>query len=78
MEHPGSCSANGPTCPCRPAITAEILALPRFGVGRQMQNTKYYLDVPELFAWTFLVIILSVIIESLVKYLLKKAGKRYD
>lgn len=59
-------------------ITAEILALPRFGVGRQMQNTKYYLDVPELFAWTFLVIILSVIIESLVKYLLKKAGKRYD
>ena len=59
-------------------ITAEILALPKFGIGRQMQNTKYYLDVPELFAWTFLVIILSVAIESLLKYLLKKAGERYD
>lgn len=59
-------------------ITAEILALPKFGIGRQMQNTKYYLDVPELFAWTFLVIILSVGIETLLKYLLKKAGKRYD
>lgn len=59
-------------------ITAEILALPRYGIGRQMQNTKYYLDVADLFAWTLLVIILSVIVESIVKYLLKKAGSRYD
>jgi NitT/TauT family transport system permease protein len=59
-------------------ITAEILALPVFGIGRQMQSDKTYLDIPGLFAWTILVIILSVAFESLLKLVLGKAGKRYD
>lgn len=59
-------------------ITAEILALPPFGIGRQMQNDKTYLDVPGLFAWTILVIVLSVSVESLLRLILRKAGNRYD
>lgn len=59
-------------------ITAEILALPKFGIGRQMQNNKIYLDIPELFAWTLLVILFSVLIETILKTLLRKAGQRYD
>ncbi len=59
-------------------ITAEILSLPRFGIGREMQSIKSYMETSELFAWTFLVIGLSVIIEKLFKTILKKAGQRYD
>lgn len=59
-------------------ITAEILALPKVGIGRQMHNNKIYLETPELFAWTLIVILFSVIIESALRLLLKKAGQRYD
>ena len=59
-------------------ITAEILALPKLGIGRQMQFHKIHIEIPELFAWTLLVIILSVALEYAFRYLLKKAGQRYD
>lgn len=59
-------------------ITAEILALPKFGIGRQMQFHKIHVEIPELFAWTLLVILLSVILENALKFALRKAGKRYD
>ena len=59
-------------------ITAEILALPKLGIGRQMQFHKIHIEIPELFAWTLLVIILSVILEFSFRFLLKKAGQRYD
>ena len=59
-------------------ITAEILALPKFGIGRQMQFHKIHIEIPELFAWTLLVIILSVILESFLKFILRKARQKYD
>ena len=59
-------------------ITAEILALPKLGIGKQMHNDKVYLETPELFAWTLIVILLSVLIETGIRTLLKKAGERYD
>ena len=59
-------------------ITAEILALPKLGIGSQMQFHKIHVEIPELFAWTLLVILLSVILENALKFALRKAGKRYD
>ena len=59
-------------------ITAEILALPKLGIGNQMYLDKVYLDSADLFAWTLLVIVFSVTIESLIGYFLKKAGRRRD
>lgn len=57
-------------------VTAEILALPRFGIGNQMYLDKLYLDYADLFAWTVLVILLSVLLESAFRFLLKTAKKR--
>ncbi len=59
-------------------ITAEILALPKLGIGRQMQFHKIHIEIPELFAWTLLVIILSVALEYAFRFVLKKAGRKYD
>lgn len=59
-------------------ITAEILALPKFGIGNQMFQDKLYLDYADLFAWTLLVILFSVLIELLLNRLLQKAGWKHD
>ena len=59
-------------------ITAEILALPKFGIGNQMFQDKLYLDYADLFAWTLLVILFSVLIEFLLNRLLQKAGWKHD
>jgi NitT/TauT family transport system permease protein len=59
-------------------ITAEILALPKIGIGRQMQNDKLYLDIAELFAWTILVIIFSVAVEAILRIIVRTVRKHYD
>ena len=59
-------------------ITAEILSFPKRGVGREMYNSKYYLDIADLFAWTIIVIIFSVLIEELFRFIIKAVRKRYD
>ena len=44
-------------------IAAEVLALPKKAIGKQLFDSKSYLETTELFAWTVAVIILSLIIE---------------
>ena len=54
-------------------ISAEVLATPENAIGRELYFSKTYLETPSLFAWTLVVIILSIIIEKLFIALLSKA-----
>lgn len=47
------------------AIAAEIICLPKAAIGRQIYNSRIYLETADLFAWTIAVIILSIAIEKL-------------
>lgn len=58
------------------AIAAEVIALPRASIGREIYNAKIYLETADLFAWTIAVIVLSVIIEKLTMRVLGLLGKR--
>lgn len=49
-------------------IAAEVLCLPKLSIGRQLYESKIYLEMSDLFAWTTLVIILSVIMEALIRF----------
>lgn len=51
-------------------VAAEALCLPKKAIGTQLYNSKLYLDIPSLFAWTGIVIILSLIIEYAARRLL--------
>ncbi len=51
-------------------IAAEVLCLPKRSIGREIYGGKLYLLTDELFAWTFVVVIISVLIEQLALYLL--------
>jgi NitT/TauT family transport system permease protein len=59
-------------------IAAEVLLQPLISIGKQIFESKYMLETADLFAWTVVVIILSVIIELILVALFGKAAKRYS
>lgn len=48
-------------------VAAEVLCLPRQAIGTQIYNSKLYLEVPDLFAWTLTVVLLSIVLEKLLR-----------
>lgn len=48
-------------------IAAEIIGLSRNSIGNQLYQAKIYLLTPELFAWTFVIVLLSIGWEQLFK-----------
>lgn len=45
-------------------IAAEVLTVPALSIGKLLMEAKLYLEVPDLFAWTLVVILCSLIIEK--------------
>ena len=56
-------------------VAAEAICLPALALGSQIYYAKLYLESPELFAWTAVVIALSYGLEKLVARLLRSARK---
>ncbi len=50
---------------------AEVLSLPRYSIGGYLYDSKVYLEIPDLFAWTVIIISLSYIFETALKKLFK-------
>lgn len=59
------------------AVAAETLVVSPHSIGRHLFDTKITLETPELFAWTLVVIILSLAIEALTSLAFRKLGKRF-
>lgn len=57
-------------------VAAEVLCLPRTAIGTQVYYSKLYLEIPGLFAWTLVVILLSFGVEWAVGRLLRLMGGR--
>lgn len=53
-------------------VAAEVLAAPKYAVGGMLYRAKIYLETPEMLAWTLCVIIISMLLEWLLSYLLKR------
>ena len=59
-------------------VAAEVLCLPKAAVGTQVYFSKLYLDTPALFAWTLIVVTLSLTVERIARRLQlgrKEGGK---
>lgn len=52
-------------------IAAEVIGTPGGSVGKMLYNAKVYLETPELFAWTLVIIALSVVVEQVILGLVK-------
>ena len=59
-------------------VAAEVLTVPAKSIGRMLYTTKQNLEVEELFAWTAVVVVLSLIIEQGLLSLLSAAGSAYN
>ncbi len=57
-------------------IAAEVIGMPVGSMGERLQQAKAYLDTPNLFAWTVVIVAVSVLFEKAVSYLVKVVAKR--
>ena len=55
-------------------VAAEVLSLPRHALGSELYYSKIYLETPTLFAVTLVVILLSVVLEFILRLILKKTA----
>ncbi|MDL2233224.1 ABC transporter permease subunit [Ruminococcaceae bacterium OttesenSCG-928-L11] len=70
-----ACS-NGLGFAWKSGIAAEIIALPKSAIGKQIYNSKIYLETQDLFAWTIAVILLSVLIEHAAMWGLRRLERK--
>lgn len=59
-------------------VAAEVIGMPQGSIGERLQQAKVYLDTPDLFAWTLVIVLLSMAFEKLFLALLKAAGKALE
>ena len=61
-------------------IAAEVICTPKYSIGLNLNNAKVYLESEELYAWTIVVVIMSVLIEKgvirLLDLLVKSGGMK--
>ena len=57
-------------------IAAEVICTPIHSIGVKLSDAKVYLESEALFAWTIVVIGLSILIEKFVVYLLELFAKK--
>lgn len=56
-------------------VAAEVIGKPEFSIGKALYTTKVNLEMSDMFAWTAVVIILSVLLEKLLVHFVNKVGK---
>lgn len=61
----------------RSSIAAEVIGTTTRTIGQQLYYSKLYLDTAQLFSWTFVIILMSVLCEKALLYLLKRLGGNY-
>ena len=59
-------------------IAAEIISLPYNSIGEQLYTAKLYLNIPDVFAWTLVVIALSLAFERFFMALLGVVVRRLE
>ena len=56
-------------------VAAEVIGIPVGSIGEKLQQAKVYLDTPDLFAWTFVIVVISVLFEKIFLAVLQAAEK---
>lgn len=56
-------------------VAAEVLCQPKLAIGTQIFRSKQLLETAQLFAWTIVVILLSLAMEKLIKLVLRRGAR---
>lgn len=58
-------------------IAAEVLTVPGYSIGKMLFESKLYWETTDLFAWTLVVILCSLVIEKVIMSAIGSLGKKY-
>lgn len=58
-------------------VAAEILALPQLSIGYALYMSKLHIETLDLFAWTLLIVILSMLLEAVLTRLIRRIPHDY-
>lgn len=56
-------------------VAAEVIGIPSGSIGERLYTAKVYLETPDLFCWTLVIVLLSVGCERLLGWLMSRVGK---
>lgn len=70
----GCCTALG--LAWKAGIAAEVLCTPQDTIGLKLYESKVYLETTDVFCWTLVVIILSLVLEKLLKAFVSRSKRR--
>ena len=59
-------------------VAAEVIGTPLHSIGQELYFAKIYLEIDQLFAWTFVIILLSLAFERLFLTLLGRVGRALE
>ena len=59
-------------------IAAEVLTVPAPSIGKLLMESKLYLEIPDLFAWTLVVILCSLVIEKVLMAAIGRLGRSFQ
>lgn len=72
-----ACAAGLGLC-WKAGIAAEVIGLPDGSIGERLYEAKVYLETPDLFAWTLVIVLVSLLFERLFLFLLGKGMSRLE
>ena len=60
-------------------MAAEVIGVPDGSIGEKLYHAKIYLNTPELFAWTVVIVMISFVFEKCflggIRWLLQKVER---
>lgn len=59
-------------------VAAEIISIPDGTIGEKLYKAKIYLQIPDVFAWTIVIITVSFAFERIFLWLLKSGTRRLE
>ena len=59
-------------------VAAEVIGTPMHSIGQQLYFAKIYLEIDRLFAWTFVIVVLSALFERGFLWVLGRIAGRME
>ena len=59
-------------------IAAEVIGMPDGSIGERLQQAKVYLNTPDLFAWTLVIVLVSLAFQRVFLWLLDRGARALE
>ncbi|WP_174919187.1 ABC transporter permease [Peptacetobacter hominis] len=70
-----ACSVSLGLC-WKAGIAAEVIGIPDGSIGEKLYTAKVYLNTPELFAWTIVIVVISICFQKIFLYIINRILER--